>query len=92
MEKSRDRNRDRDRDGREDKRNNKKPRKKVCTFCVDKVEFIDYKDVSKLRRYVSERGKILPRRVLGTCAKHQRQLTDAIKRARHIGFLPYVTD
>ncbi len=57
-------------------------RKKVCSFCVDKVEHIDYKDTAKLRRYLSERGKILPRRTTGTCAAHQRQLTVAIKRAR----------
>ncbi|MBQ5672912.1 MAG: 30S ribosomal protein S18, partial [Phascolarctobacterium sp.] len=60
----------------------RRPRRKVCSFCVDKVEEIDYKDVAKLRRYVTERGKILPRRISGTCAKHQRQLTTAIKRAR----------
>ena len=67
-------------------------RRKVCTFCVDKVEHIDYKDTAKLRRYLSERGKILPRRTTGTCAAHQRQLTVAIKRARHIALLPYVAD
>lgn len=67
-------------------------RKKVCSFCVDKVEHIDYKDAIKLRRLLSERGKILPRRTTGTCAKHQRQLTIAIKRARHIALLPYVAD
>ena len=67
-------------------------RRKVCAFCVDKVEAIDYKDVAKLRRYMSERGKILPRRMTGTCAEHQRQLTVAIKRARHLALLPYVTD
>ncbi len=59
-------------------------RRKVCAFCVDKVECIDYKDAAKLRRYTSERGKILPRRTTGTCAMHQRQLTEAIKRARRI--------
>jgi len=64
-------------------------KKKVCSFCQDKVEYIDYKDVAKLRRYVSERAKILPRRITGTCAKHQRQLTEAIKRARHIALLPF---
>lgn len=68
---------------------NRKPRRKVCQFCVDKVEFIDYKDVAKLRRFVSERAKILPRRITGTCAKHQRELTVAIKRARHIALIPY---
>lgn len=67
-------------------------RRKVCSFCVDKVEHIDYKEAAKLRRYLSERGKILPRRTTGTCAKHQRQLTTAIKRARQIALLPYVTD
>ena len=70
----------------------RKPRRKVCAFCVDKVTEIDYKDVGKLRKYISERAKILPRRVTGTCAKHQRQLTGAIKRARVIALLPYVSD
>ncbi|MBQ3181445.1 MAG: 30S ribosomal protein S18 [Clostridia bacterium] len=68
---------------------NRKMKKKVCSFCQDKVDYIDYKDVAKLRRYVSERAKILPRRITGTCAKHQRQLTEAIKRARHIALLPF---
>ena len=67
-------------------------RKKVCSFCVDKVTHIDFKDTVKLRRYLSERGKILPRRTTGTCAAHQRQLTVAIKRARHIALLPYVAE
>ena len=67
-------------------------RRKVCAFCVDKVEHIDYKDAGKLRRYTSERAKILPRRTTGTCAMHQRQLTEAIKRARQVALLPYVTD
>lgn len=70
----------------------RKGRKKVCSFCVERVENIDYKDVSRLRRYLSERAKIVPRRVTGTCAKHQRALTTAIKRARHLAFLPYVSD
>ena len=70
----------------------RKARKKVCAFCVDKAEYIDYKDVAKLRRYISERAKIQPRRITGTCAKHQRQLTEAIKRARHIALLPYSAD
>ena len=70
----------------------RKARKKVCGFCVDKVERIDYKDIARLRRYMSERGKILPRRVTGTCAYHQRELTVAIKRARHIALLPYVSE
>ena len=67
-------------------------RKKVCAFCVDKVTSIDYKDTAKLRRYLSERGKILPRRTTGTCAAHQRDLTTAIKRARQIALLPFVTE
>ena len=67
-------------------------RRKVCSFCVDKVTQIDYKDAAKLRRFLSERGKILPRRTTGTCAAHQRQLTTAIKRARHIALLPYVAE
>lgn len=70
-------------------RNNIRRRKKVCAFCAEKVEFIDYKNADKLRKYVSERGKILPRRVMGTCAKHQRELTNAIKRARQVALLPY---
>ena len=71
---------------------NRRCRKKVCAFCVDKITDIDYKDVPRLRRFLSERGKIIPRRVTGTCARHQRQLTTAIKRARHLAFLPYVSD
>ena len=67
-------------------------RKKVCIFCQDKVEAIDYKDVAKLRKFISERAKILPRRITGTCAKHQRQLTIAVKRARQIAILPYISD
>ena len=67
-------------------------RKKVCQFCVDKCEYIDYKDAAKLRRFISERSKILPRRTTGTCAMHQRQLTEAIKRARQIALLPFVTE
>ena len=70
----------------------KRAKKKVCVFCVDKVEHIDYKDTAKLRRYVTERGKIVPRRISGTCAKHQRQLTTAIKRARAIALMAYTTD
>ena len=66
-------------------------RKKVCVFC-GKDNVIDYKDVNKLKRYISERGKILPRRITGDCAKHQRALTVAIKRARHVALMPYVTD
>ena len=67
-------------------------RKKVCIFCADKVDFIDYKDSAKLRKFISERGKILPRRISGTCATHQRELNTAIKRARQVALLPYVTD
>ena len=67
-------------------------RKKVCVFCAEKVEKIDYKDVARLRKFISERSKILPRRVTGTCAKHQRELTDAIKRARHVALLPFISD
>ena len=64
----------------------------MCAFCVEKVDYIDYKEVGRLRRFISERGKILPRRVTGTCAKHQRPLTDALKRARAIALLPYTSD
>lgn len=67
----------------------RRPRKKVCQFCQEKATKIDYKDVSKLRKYVSESGKILPRRVTGACAKHQRMITRAIKRARSVALLPY---
>ena len=70
----------------------RKPRRKVCAFCVDKIQHIDYKDVARLRRFTSERGKILPRCMTGTCAKHQRQLSTAIKRARTIALMPYVSD
>ena len=70
----------------------RRPKKKVCMFCVDKVDYIDYKDIAKLRRYVSERGKIVPRRISGNCAKHQRQLTTAIKRARIVALLPFVAE
>ena len=70
----------------------RRSRKKVCAFCSDKSEFIDYKDINKLRKYVTERGKILPRRISGTCAKHQRELTVAIKRARNLALLPYTLD
>lgn len=73
-------------------RNKSRKRRKVCQFCVDKATFIDYKDTAKLRRFVSERGKILPRRTTGTCAQHQRNLTEAIKRARQVALMPYVID
>ncbi|MEA5091467.1 30S ribosomal protein S18 [bioreactor metagenome] len=70
----------------------RKPRRKVCSFCVDKVQDIDYKEVGKLHKFLTERGKILPRRISGTCAKHQRQLTIAIKRARNVALLPFTTE
>ena len=70
----------------------RKSHRKVCQFCADKIDYIDYKDVARLRRYMSERAKILPRRVTGTCARHQRDLTTAIKRARQIALVPFVTD
>lgn len=69
-----------------------KKKKKICAFCVDKVEKVDYKDVSRLRKFITERGKILPRRISGNCAGHQRQLTVAIKRARHVALLPFTSD
>ena len=67
-------------------------RKKVCVFCAEKNAVIDYKDTNKLKRYISERGKILPRRITGNCAKHQRALTVAVKRARHVAIIPNTTD
>ena len=70
----------------------RRKRKKVCRFCEDKTQTIDYKDVKKLQRFMTERGKILPRRVSGTCAKHQRALTVAIKRARIMALLPFVKE
>ena len=71
----------------------RKPRRKVCVFCVEKVQHIDYKDFPRFsRNFTNERGKILPRRMSGTCAKHQRQLSIAIKRARHIALMPYTKD
>ena len=70
----------------------RKPRRKVCSFCVDKVDHIDYKDAAKLRRFTTERGKILPRRISGNCANHQRQVTLAIKRARNIALLPFTAE
>lgn len=73
----------------ERKKFKKQSKKKVCTFCVDKVENIDYKDVNKLRKFVTEKGKILPRRQTGVCAEHQRALTEAIKRARIMALLPF---
>ena len=70
----------------------RKPKRKVCAYCADKNLVIDYKQVDKLKKYVSEKGKILPRRVTGLCAKHQRDLTIAIKRARHIALLPFTME
>ena len=81
-----------DRPERDNRRGGRKGRRKVCSFCVDKIGTIDYKDVAKLRRFISERGKILPRRVTGTCARHQRDMTVAIKRARHLALLPFSSD
>lgn len=71
---------------------NRRPKRKVCSFCADKIEHIDYKDVAKLRRFITERGKILPRRISGNCARHQRQVTVAIKRARNIALLPFTAE
>lgn len=68
------------------------PRRKVCNFCVEKSEYIDYKDVAKLKRYITEKGKIIPRRQTGTCSAHQRELAKAIKRARYMALIPYVGD
>ncbi len=70
----------------------RRSRKKVCNYCVDKVDHIDYKDVNRLKKFMTERGKILPRRITGNCAKHQRALTVAIKRARTMALLPYSND
>jgi small subunit ribosomal protein S18 len=69
-----------------------KRRPKFCYYCVEKTEKVDYKDIEKLRKYISERGKIVPRRISGSCAKHQRQLTEAIKRARFMALLPFSLD
>ena len=70
----------------------RRSRRKSCAFCAEKVEQIDFLDSTRLGKYISERGKILPRRMTGTCAKHQRELTTAIKRARHLALLPYVAE
>ena len=70
----------------------RRSKRKVCAFCVEKAVDIDYKDINKLRKFVTERGKILPRRISGTCAKHQRQVTAAIKRSRNIALLPFTTE
>jgi small subunit ribosomal protein S18 len=89
---SRERERGGDRDSKRGGARMKRAKRKVCSFCMDKAEGIDYKDINKLRKYVTERGKILPRRISGNCAKHQRQLTDAVKRARNIALLPFTTE
>jgi small subunit ribosomal protein S18 len=89
------RSRDRDRDGRAsrgpggDKRRRFQVRKKVCRFCVDKSPFVDYKDVKTLRFFITERGKILPRRISGNCARHQREVTVAVQRCRNIALIPF---
>ncbi|HHW91912.1 MAG TPA: 30S ribosomal protein S18 [Firmicutes bacterium] len=70
----------------------RKRKRKVCSFCIDKIDYVDYKDVGRLRRYISERGKLLPRRITGNCARHQRQVTRAVKRARNIALMPYTND
>ncbi|MGI5823720.1 MAG: 30S ribosomal protein S18 [Dethiobacteria bacterium] len=74
------------------RRERRRGRRRVCAFCVDKVDAIDYKQADKLRRFITERGKILPRRISGNCARHQRQLTVAIKRARQMALLPYTSE
>ncbi len=74
------------------KERGRRPKKKVCGFCVDKVERVDYKEATRLKRYITERGKILPRRISGNCAKHQRQLTVAIKRSRVMALLPFTIE
>jgi small subunit ribosomal protein S18 len=74
------------------KKDNKRKKRRQCNFCADKIESIDYKDLGKIRRYITERGKILPRRITGNCALHQRQLTVAIKRARTMALLPYTSE
>jgi len=86
---ARDRN---DADGHDRRPPMRKRRRKVCSFCVDHIEYIDYKDTVRLNKYISERAKILPRRMTGTCARHQRALTTAIKRARHVALLPYTSE
>lgn len=74
------------------KERGRKPKKKVCTFCVEKLETVDYKEATRLRRFITERGKMLPRRISGNCAKHQRQLTTAVKRARIMALLPFTIE
>ena len=87
-----DRDRDRDRGGSGGSRFGRRPRRKMCTFCADKIKLIDYKDTPRLRRFLSDRARIEPRRKTGTCAKHQRMLTTALKRARHMALLPYTAE
>jgi small subunit ribosomal protein S18 len=70
----------------------RRPKRRVCSFCVDKIENVDYKDTARLKRYITERGKILPRRISGNCAAHQRQLTVAIKRSRFMALLPFTVE
>jgi len=70
----------------------RKPKKKICSYCVDKVESVDFKQYEKLKRFVTERGKVLPRRISGNCARHQRQLTRAIKKARIMALLPFTSE
>ena len=79
-----------DKDEKKDKKDFRQRKKRTCQFCTKGAEPINYKDEKTLRRFISERGKILPRRVTGTCAKHQREIVNAINRARHIGIIPYV--
>ncbi|AEW06944.1 30S ribosomal protein S18 [Sulfobacillus acidophilus DSM 10332] len=74
------------------KERGRRPKKKVCGFCVDKIDHVDFKEATRLRRYITERGKILPRRISGNCAKHQRQLTVAIKRSRIMALLPFTIE
>ena len=81
-----------DKDERKDKRDFRQKKKRTCQFCAKGAGALSYKDEKILRKYISERGKILPRRVTGTCAKHQRELVNAINRARHVGILPYVIE
>jgi small subunit ribosomal protein S18 len=88
------RDRDADRDGgrRGDRRGGRRPRRRVCAFCVDKITRIDYKEHARLREFISDRGKILKSRMTGTCARHQRALSQAIKRARQVALLPFVSE
>ncbi|MEX0765236.1 MAG: 30S ribosomal protein S18 [bacterium] len=83
--------RDRDRRGKKEWRG-RRPKRKNCQFCSEKAQFVDFKDVMRLRRFVTERGKILPRRVSGNCARHQRALAGAVKRARELALLPYTAE